>query len=67
MNKKTLILKQITAFVKKDFDLDHVPANITEEELLDFLNRFIYDLLDNDLERLFYLLYLAWQSLQLAL
>ena len=57
MNKKTLILKQITTFVKKDFDIDHVPENITEEELLDFLNRYIYDLLDTDLNRLFYLLY----------
>ncbi|MDC0231321.1 hypothetical protein OAK19_05085 [Aureispira] len=57
MNKKTLILNQISAFVKKDFDIDHVPPNITEEEILDFLNRFIYDLIDNDLKRLFYLLY----------
>ena len=57
MNKQALILKQTSAFVQKDFEIDYIPEDVTEEELLDFLNRYIYDLLDSDMGRLFYLMY----------
>ena len=57
MNKQVLILKQTSAFVQKDFEVDSIPEDVTEEELLDFLKRYIYDLLDNNMERLFYLMY----------
>ncbi len=57
MVKKTLILKQMSVFIQKYFEIDTIPANVNEEELLDFLERYIYDLIDRDMERLFYLMY----------
>ena len=57
MEKGDLILKETSALVQKDFSLDYIPENITEKELMDFLERFIQDLLDTNMERLFYVLY----------
>ena len=41
MVKKTLILKQMSVFIQKYFEIDTIPANVNEEELLDFLERYI--------------------------
>jgi len=57
MESEALILRETSALVQKDFDLDYIPNDVTEAELLDFLQRFIKDLLDNDMKKLFYVLY----------
>lgn len=57
MNSEALILQETSALVQKDFDLDYIPNDVTEAEILDFLQRFIQDLLDNDMKKLFYVLY----------
>jgi len=57
MDKNALVLQQTSAFVKKDFEVEYIPEDVTEEELLKFLTQYIYDLIDKDMERLFYILY----------
>jgi hypothetical protein len=57
MDNNALILQQTSAFVKKDFEIDYIPEDVTEEELLTFLREYIYDLIDKDMKQLFYILY----------
>lgn len=57
MDKEALVLKETAALVQKDFEVEHIPADVTAAELLDFLERFIQDLIEHNLERLFYVLY----------
>ena len=57
MEKNALILQQTATLVQKDFELEYIPADITEKELLDFLAQYIYELIDKNMERLFYMLY----------
>lgn len=57
MKKELLVLQQTAAFVQKDFEVEHIPSDVTEAELLAFLEHFIQNLIDNDLEQLFYILY----------
>ena len=57
MEKEALILQQTSAFVQKDFEVDYIPEDVTEAELLEFLENFIENLIDTDMERLFYVLY----------
>lgn len=57
-NEKTaLILQNTSTLVQKDLGVDYIPEDVTEQELLNFLERFVKDLLDNNMERLFYVLY----------
>ncbi len=57
MHKQELILQQTAAFIQKDFEVEEIPEDVTEEQILDFLERFVHDLIDNDLNKLFYALY----------
>lgn len=57
MEKQALILQQTSAFVKKDFEVEHIPEDVTEVELLEFLEQFVQNLLDTNMEQLFYVLY----------
>lgn len=57
MEKQALILQQTSAFVQKDFEVDYIPEDVTEQELIAFLEQFIQGLLDNNMEQLFYVLY----------
>lgn len=57
MKNQALILQQTSAFVKKDFEVESMPEDVTEDELIDFLERFVLDLIDRNLEKLFWALY----------
>lgn len=57
MEKQALILQQTSAFVQKDFEVEHIPENVTEQELINFLEQFVQNLLDTDMKQLFYVLY----------
>lgn len=57
MEKQALILQQTSAFVQKDFEVEHIPEDVTEQELIDFLEQFVQNLLDTDMKQLFYVLY----------
>ncbi|CAA6830406.1 MAG: Unknown protein [uncultured Aureispira sp.] len=57
MKKQALILQQTSAFVQKDFEVEHIPKDVTEQELLTFLEQFVQKLLDTDMKQLFYVLY----------
>ena len=57
MEKQALILQQTSAFVQKDFEIEYIPEDVTEEELIDFLEQFVQNLLDTNMKQLFYLLY----------
>jgi len=57
MEKQALILQQTSAFVQKDFEVEHIPEDVTEVELLEFLEQFVQNLLDTNMEQLFYVLY----------
>lgn len=57
IEKQALILQQTSAFVQKDFEVEHIPKDVTEQELLQFLEQFVLELLDNNMEQLFYVLY----------
>lgn len=55
--KTALILRNTSILVQKDLEVEGIPEEVSEQALLDFLERFIKDLLDNNMERLFYVLY----------
>jgi hypothetical protein len=57
MEKQALILQQTSAFVQKDFEVENIPEDVTEQELIDFLEQFVQTLLDTNMEQLFYVLY----------
>lgn len=57
MEKEQLVLQQTLSFVQKDFELNPFPEGITAAELLAFLEQFVQELIDHNLERLFYVLY----------
>lgn len=57
MEKQALILRQTSAFVQKDFEVDHLPEDVSEQELVEFLEQFVLHLLDTNMEQLFYVLY----------
>lgn len=57
MGTEQLVLQQMVTFVQKDFGLEQIPSDVTEADLLGFLEHFIRDLLDHNMERLFYVLY----------
>lgn len=57
MEKQALILQQTSVFVQKDFEVEHIPENVTEQELINFLEQFVQNLLDTDMKQLFYVLY----------
>jgi len=57
MEKKALILQQTSAFVQKDFEVENIPENVTEQDLLIILEQFVQHLLDTDMKQLFYVLY----------
>lgn len=57
MKQEQLILQQTAAFVQKDFGVAEIPSDVTEGELLAFLEAFIQNLLDKNMEELFYVLY----------
>jgi hypothetical protein len=57
MEKQALILQQTSAFVQKDFEIEYIPEDVTEEELIDFLEQFVQNLLDTNMKQLFYVLY----------
>lgn len=51
------LLQQTTTLVQQDFQLEELPPLLEEEALLQFLTRLVEDLLERDLERLFWVLY----------
>lgn len=55
--KNALILQNTSTLVQNDLGIEYIPNDVTERDLLDFLERFVRDLLDNNMERLFYVLY----------
>lgn len=57
IEKQALILQQTSAFVQKDFEVEYIPEDVTEQELIDFLEQFVQNLLDTDMKQLFYVLY----------
>jgi hypothetical protein len=57
MEKQALILQQTSVFVQKDFEVENIPENVTEQELINFLEQFVQNLLDTDMKQLFYVLY----------
>jgi len=57
MEKQALILQQTSAFVQKDFEVENISENVTEQELLTFLEQFVQNLLNTDMKQLFYVLY----------
>lgn len=57
IEKQALILQQTSAFVQKDFEVENLPEDVTEQELIDFLEQFVQNLLDTNMKQLFYVLY----------
>jgi hypothetical protein len=57
MEKQALILQQTSVFVQKDIEVENIPENVTEQELINFLEQFVQNLLDTDMKQLFYVLY----------
>lgn len=57
IDNQVLILQQTAIFVQKDFEVESIPKNVTEEELLAYLGQVVYQWIDSNMEHLFYVLY----------
>jgi hypothetical protein len=51
------LLQHTATFIQQDFQLEEQPPVLDKAQLLDFLTRLVEDLLERDLERLFWVLY----------
>lgn len=51
------LLQHTTALIQQDFQLEELPPMLDEAAILDFLTRLMEDLLERNLERLFWVLY----------
>ena len=51
------LLQQTTALIQQDFQLEELPPFMEEDALLDFLTQLVEELLERNLERLFWVLY----------
>ncbi len=52
-----LILTETTTLIQKDFEVENIPHDVSEKELIDFLSQKIREWLDHNMEHLFYILY----------
>ncbi|MGH1337010.1 MAG: hypothetical protein ACRBFS_12870 [Aureispira sp.] len=51
------LLQQTTALIQQDFQLEELPSFAEEAALLNFLTELVEELLERNLERLFWVLY----------
>lgn len=51
------LLQQTTALIQQDFQLEELPPFMEEGALLDFLTQLVEEMLERNLERLFWVLY----------
>lgn len=51
------LLQETSLLLRKDLEINSIPPDVTEKEIIDFLERLVESLLDGQMERLFYFMY----------